>query len=230
MRNKYDCGNLTKMRNPKTKYKAKWLEKQIQHPRAYFAGFTDYTAMSLSEIVLHFKEWHMNTENALFELCKLRANVLKDAPSFEDPAFVFEYIDHFRDFFIRYLLEFERLIKQLSKGVNAAHVTAIKQLYDGARREDSKCIAFRDREINRGLKNDNVRYTLDKIYTETRSLLIDYYDLSNVQHRLNSLIDAEVNKHEEVLPGIDLKPNFMGIGLNLNKLIRNAINWFTRRR
>jgi len=74
---------------------------------------------------------------------------------------------------------------------------------------------------------------LDHIYAETRDQIIDYQDLSNVRYRLQALVGIPPETEREAMKDIDaleLKPNFFGLGINLNHIIKRVAASIAKRR
>jgi len=72
----------------------------------------------------------------------------------------------------------------------------------------------------------SARVDLDKIYSETRSMLVDFYDLSNVIPRLRTYVGPASSASPEVL---QLKPGVWGVSLDLKAVARRLRGWWQRR-
>lgn len=196
--------------------------------RSILAGMTDYTGVALADIVEHIRQWHDMTRDALTKLGTLRAGVEQAAARLESPEEVVSYIEHFGDLFERYRGDFQRLIEEIPRGVREAHVEIVTQIYQSSEHEDNICVEFKRRHISRELPDESVRPLVDDIYSETRSILISYRDLSNVVPRLRTFVGAPATgSAHEVL---QLKPAFWGIGIDLRQGAREVREWWRKRK
>ena len=85
--------------------------------------------------------------------------------------------------------EFDRLLRELPSGVRQSHVDSILAIYESARFEDQVCVQFKRDHIERYIADDNLRYNVvDKIYGKSRDRLADFWDLSNLAPRLQTLV------------------------------------------
>lgn len=156
--------------------------------RSLFAGMTDYTGVPFAAILSHLSDWRDATAASMGILNGLRREVDKYSDGLDRPRDLLGYLDYFIDLFSRYLGDFERLLTELPRGVNDAHVEMVKQIYDGASQEERNCVAFKNEHIECSLKDENLRWLVDDIYAESRQMLIDYKDLSNVVPRLRTFV------------------------------------------
>jgi hypothetical protein len=189
------------------------------------AGMTDYTGVSLDDILIHLREWKEYAEGTTEELQQLKKAVHDAAGRLHNPHGMVDYIDHFTGLFTRFAGEFDRLIRELPTGVRQSHVDAVRAIYDSSRFEDDVCLQFKREHIERHIEDDSLRYNVvDEIYGKSRDLLANNLDLSNLAPRLQALVGTSMQT--EVF---QLKPNFHGIGVDFKALFRKCARFFTRK-
>lgn len=159
-----------------------------ERPRSIFAGMTDYTGVSIDAILGHLRGWRDSTVSAIEELTRLKSEVEAHHTRLDLPNEIGEYIGFFMDLFSRYLGDLERLLKELPRGVGDAHVQVVRQIYESSSLEDRRCVRFRDEHIDRRLKDESLRYLVDRIYSESRDTLMDFRDFSNLVPRLRTFV------------------------------------------
>ena len=149
---------------------------------------TDYTGIQMDVILSHLRDWRDNTAGSEEELRRLQGKVKAHRDRIDDPDDVLDFIDVVLDLFGRYSGDFQRLLAELPRGVTDGHVEVVKQIYDSAALEDRRCVQFKQEHIERGLKDESLRPLVDRIYQESRDMLIDYKDLSNLVPRLRTFV------------------------------------------
>jgi len=196
----------------------------MSHRRSIFAGMTDYTGVDLDTIVEHLKEWKENTDKTIKSLEGYIVLVRENWDRLDGPGDIESYLRFFIDLFKRYSVDFTRLINELPFNIEKRHVDILEQIYESSKLEEKQCVSFKHDHIVRSLKDESLRYSLiDKIYEDTRNMIIDYKDLSKFAYRLKTFVGTKRKELETPLAGIDaleLKPNIFGIGINLNHLIK----------
>ena len=198
----------------------------MAHERSYLAGATDYTGVSLEDIVLHVNQWQATTEQTIVDLRKYLEKAKQQSELLENPREITSFLDYFIDLFSRYLNDIGRLAREIPKGVTAAHIEIVQQLYRSSKLEEQATIRFKQDWVYKRLPHEEARPLLDKIYGDTRDQLIDYRDLSNVIPRLRTFVGA--SSSSEVLQDFHLKPNVFGVGVNLNRILARTRDWWRR--
>jgi pyrimidine deaminase RibD-like protein len=163
----------------------------VNNSRALFAGMTDYTGIPLEIILSHLEKWRNNSTSTVDTLNRLENQVLACEDRLDFPREILEYISFFRDLFSRYAADFDRLLNELPNGVTSAHVELLQQLYKSAVFEERLCIRFKKEHIERRLKEESLRGLIDRIYAESRDMLIDCKDLSNLAPRLTTFVGTQ---------------------------------------
>lgn len=186
--------------------------------RAAVAGMTNYTGVPLADIEVHLREWESNTAAAAHKLDDFAVRVSQVSVKLKNPREVERFCRRYAELFRRYAVDFHRLIAEIPNGVRASHVQLVRQLYEDARIEDNSILRFRNDFVYTSLLDESLRPFLDDVYSEAREVMIDFQDLSNLAARLETYVGVEPPS-KEVLADLHLKPNFFGIGLNLNRIL-----------
>jgi hypothetical protein len=195
----------------------------VSFERATIAGMTNYTGVSLADIEVHLSEWESNTAAAARKLDALASRISQAPEKFKNPREVDRFCRRYSDLFQRYAADFHRLVAEMSNGVRESHVKLVRQLYEDARIEDNSILRFRNDFVYTSLPDESVRPLLDDVYSEAREVMIDFQDLSNLAARLETFVGLDAPS-KEVLADLHLKPNFFGIGLNLNRILARFKN------
>lgn len=190
----------------------------MTYKRSILEGMTDYTGVSLEDILSHFCDWLKNTSKTIELLESYASKVEENGALLENPEEVLSFVNFFINLFIRYKNDFETLVKEMQEGVLEAHIEIVKQLYKSSELEENHTIRFKNDWVYKSLPHEEMRPLLDDIYANTRGLLVDYRDLSNVIPRLKTFIRPST-KPEEVLTDFLLKPSMFGVGVDLNRLL-----------
>lgn len=200
----------------------------MTYKRHYLAGWTDYTGVQLDDIIQHLRDWERATKETIVLLQEYRVTANNKAELLENSTEIISYLSFFISLFSRYLSDLQRLLQEVPLGITEAHVEVVNQLYRSSKNEDSITVNFKNDWVYKSLPHEEMRALLDSIYAETRNLLIDYRDLSNIVPRLKTFIGVR-SRPTEILQDFHLKPSFFGIGLNLNRLLAKAHNWWRAR-
>jgi len=187
---------------------------------------TDFTAVSLDDILSSFCGWLTHTSKTIDLLESYEISVENNRSLIESPNEVLTFIRIFGDLFSRYKNDLEILIAEMPNRVVEGHIEIVRQLNDSARYEEELTIQFKNDWVHKSLPHEEVRPLLDNIYANTRDLLVDYKDMSNILPRLKTFLRPHSISSEALSPWLEIKPNLFGIGLNLNRLIPNIKKWW----
>jgi len=194
--------------------------------KSILAGMDDYTGAEISDIKEELDNFIANTERATEELSILRFKVNQEIEKFDTPDDILEHIEVFESKFGRYLIELRRMRREINISIESRHVETIKHLHKICQLDEKSCRDFKNDNICKSLKDESVRPIVDKIYEVTMGVAIDYWNLSNLgaclDRYVGTLFSSKKSATNTANEIIDLKPNFFGIGLNLN----NAIKFF----
>lgn len=184
---------------------------------------TDYTGVPLTDIVDHLRQWSEETGKAIATLNRQRGVVAQERTRFEFPGDILRYIDYFVDLFTRYQGDIDRVLVEISAGVREAHIEILGQILHSSDHAETRCLAFKRDHITHRLRDEQARPDLDKIYSETRSMLTDFHDLSNVIPRLKTYVGLASTVLPEVL---QLKPGLWGVSIDLKETARRLRKWW----
>lgn len=193
------------------------------HQRNILAGMTDYTGVSLEDILSDFEGWLKLTSKTIEKLQGYITKVEGNKDLIENPREVLSFLHFFINLFERYRNDLETLINEMPAGVVEAHIEIVKQLYESSKLEEDYTIRFKNDWVHKSLPYEEMRLLLDDIYGETRNIIVDYRDLSNIISRLKTFL-RPMTKSDEVLKDLQLKPSFFGVGLNLNRILARFRN------
>jgi hypothetical protein len=117
--------------------------------------------------------------------------------------------------------------------VEPRHIETVKQIRRSSDYEEKSCVQFKSDHIATTLEDESLRHTLlDPIYEDTRGIIVNYFDLSNVSSRLEALVGTQTSgkiQTDNNLDALELKPNLFGIGINLNYLLKKLFSIFRRK-
>lgn len=200
------------------------------HKRSIIAGMTDYTGVDLNTMVEHLVEWKENTNRTIKNLENYLESVRDNRDRIYGLGDIESYLTSFINLFKRYVLDFSRLVQELPVNVNQRHIDILEQIYESSKLEENQCVSFKHDHIERSLKDESLRYSLiDKIYADSRGQIVDYKDLSNLSYRLKTFVGSKSDVSGTSLSNIDaleLKPNFFGLGINLNHILKRIFQFF----
>jgi hypothetical protein len=190
----------------------------MSRPRSLFSGDTDYTGVSLADILEHLGHWHEGFESDIEYLGNVRRRLTALEPlDGNEVRLGLEFLDHFVDLFTRYRDDVARLERDLPDSVMERHVQLTRQLRQSAVTEEKLCVLFKQQHYLDALVPSNrVQNTLAEIYRCTRDTVIGMRDLSNVATRLETYVGTQAPRAESAVNALELKPNVFGIGVNLN--------------
>lgn len=149
---------------------------------------TDYTGVSMDVILGHLRDWRDETARCIEALRRLQGEVERHRERLNRPNDIIAHVRFFIDLFGRYLGDFDRLLVELPRLVSAAHIEIVQQIYDSASHEEEHCVQFSRDHIDREMKDEGLRRVVDDIYEESRSMMTDYHDLSNLVPRLRTFV------------------------------------------
>ena len=162
------------------------------------AGMTDYTGVSIDVILAHLREWRDETARCIEALKHLQDEARRHRQQLSRADDIVTYVRYFIDLLERYLGDFDRLLAEMPSFVTAAHLDIVQQIYDSASHEEDKCVRFTRDHIERPMKDEGLRWLVDDIYQQSRSMLIDYHDLSNLVPRLRTFVGTAPTLNREL--------------------------------
>ena len=158
-------------------------------PQAAFAGMTDYSAVGLPDLVSHLRDWKARTDDVLAIVAAHRITLGNQTTRLTRPRELDSYIGLLESSFQRYSEELSRLIKDIPKGVTTGHAESLRQVQRHCWRLNATCRTLRDEDFT---KEEDIRFgPIEQIYTESRSFVQDFADMSNLASRLDVLIGQQ---------------------------------------
>ena len=193
--------------------------------RGLFAGFTDYSHQSFEDIVTDLNNWVKSLKETSEKLLK-NIELLEKTGYLKKVDYDFKNIVYYSiKFYGTSIQEISEILEDIRNEVRSDHVTKLNALYKTARELNLDYGKIWHQEYQNKEYGNNEFILVEEIYSEGRDMAIDMEDLSNLSSRLSDFIGKKsIGKSEEdKQPNIDLlelKPNFFGLGINLNELIK----------
>ena len=200
--------------------------------RSAVAGDTDYAGTTLADIRINLSDRKKDAEDTIDELYVLRNQINENSSQVDRYGDVVDFIHLIVEELEKFLIDFDRLLKELPNSVEPRHPELVKQLARRNRELEWVCLDFKNEHINRRLRDENFRFLIDQIYKQSRSQLLDFRELSNLAERLKTFIKTRQAAGQLSVDDIDvfeLKPNVCGVGINLNHLIKRALQLWKAR-
>lgn len=162
----------------------------MERPR-FSPGLTGEMDPTLEDVCEHLRLWRADTAATVVALRADRREVDESRDQLESPKALQEYLDFFAGEFTRLIAELDRIVEELPGGPRRSHVDALRQIASNAAAEQRRCLQFRDKWVNRPLPYESVRPLLNRILSNTRDQLADYYDMTNAATLLSAFAGAE---------------------------------------
>lgn len=120
-----------------------------------------------------------------------RERVEAEKALLENPAAVLEYLDYFIPAFDEVVAACDQIAGEIQQQVSRTHLDVLRQIAANCRVAQRRCLAFRDKCINRPLPHESMRPLLNDISVTTRDQLTAFFDLNNAAARLEPFVPAE---------------------------------------
>lgn len=166
----------------------------MTRPRSILRGGTDYTCVSLEDILGHFKEWRESTNALIRKLTSLKSKAIKSKKNIDHVDDVIDFINLSIDLFGRFLFDWDRLLAEIPEGVTEAHIEMLTQIIKRSEHHEKACVNFKHDHIEKELRDESMRFLLDAIYADTRNEIINYTDLHNVIPRLQTYLGRKLKE------------------------------------
>lgn len=180
--------------------------------RGAFAGLTSYENQSFVDIITDLGNWLQEIKSVNNELRNI-INELKKENYWNKVYFNFKNCEiSVIKFFETSINEITGIIKELHQEVRADHINRIESLAKTASKYNHRLgdIWHKESEFNKEYDNPLFN-SVDKLYCESRDMVVDMLDLSNLAMRLNDFVGKNNKKSSLFF----LKPNFCGFGIDL---------------
>lgn len=192
--------------------------------RSIIAGLTDYSTQTISEMSEDLNESSIYLAETC-ELLKRTISELKESGYWESIFGDFsDYILFCTDFFERSNKEISEINKEIGKDVQAHHFARLNTIGIKASEINRQIGILWHREYPGQLKDyQNINFRMvEKLYAKSRDTVAYLMDLTNLASRLQDYVGKKMEKNDKDISFnevVDIKPNFMGIGINFNALI-----------
>ena len=190
--------------------------------RGLFAGFTDYSHQSLFDIVSDLRIWRESLNTSVKFLDDLVAEIKKNYWS-NVPNFYKNYMFYCIKFFNTAVVELDDIIPQLNS-VQENHIKRLRKISNVAHRINIDIGKMWHQEYpDKYIDYENFYFLkVERVYHEIRGMAADLLDLDNAAGRLEDFIGRTdlKEKNRTVNDIFEFKPNFYGVGININNLIR----------
>jgi hypothetical protein len=148
----------------------------------------DPAAVSLETVLDHLRGWHRDTLATVERLRGHRTSVEANQRQLEGPQAAVQFIEGIVDVLGGCAADFERTIAEIAAGVSASHAVTLKGLATRAANEESRCLRFRDKWLNKPLPYEAMRPLLSAIATDARDQLVDYRAVKHAVAQIETLV------------------------------------------
>ena len=192
--------------------------------RSIVAGLTDYSSQTIAEMTTDLNDW----ESYLINVCELlRGKITElEASGYWTSVYGnFRYlILHAVDYIERSKDEIKEISKEIQNEIQQNHVSRLRKIGIKADELNRELGQMWNREYPDRLKdyNNNDFRKVETLYGKSRDAAANLLDLTNLASRLQDFIGwkrADEKEIDEFNKIVDLKPNFMGLGINVNAII-----------
>lgn len=204
--------------------------------RSAVAGDTNYIGTDISDLRDNLTDWTDKLDDTISTLLISRHEVLGRHHELSNLDSILEFIETMISEFQGFNADLEMLFQGLPVSIEDRHIEISLTLYRRSRELDFLCRHFKAEHINVSLENENNRPLLDRIYKESRGMVLDLSDLNGFSQRLKSLAGNQERPAKISIEDIEilhLKPNIFGLGINLNYVFKRIFglvkSWRSRR-
>jgi hypothetical protein len=190
------------------------------------AGMTDYSHQTFDDMFLDLQVWIKNLEEVTTIISK-NIRKLKELEYWKKVDSDFQGIVQYSlKFYDTSIKEISEILSEIQQEVKVHHVKRIRNLYKTATDLDIRYgEIWHNRYEDKDYDNKNFRL-VEELYEQGRGMAIDMRDLSNLAGRLEDFVGRKGKIKTKIGDNVDmleLKPNFFGLGINLNEVIRKFI-------
>jgi len=185
----------------------------------------------LDDIQLHLIRLRSETEETIGVLDECLAETIKNRSQVNNVEEIGFFIECMAEEMQRFSNVFERLISELPTAVEPKHLRMLQEIVDYSKDLDHVCLEFKRQHIEAQLKDESLRWLIDRIYKESRSQILTFKSLSGLVINLETFVGTTGHDHSVSVDDIDafeLKPNFFGIGINLNYIVKRLAKIWNR--
>ena len=167
------------------------LHHSTRHKRSIVAGATDYTNVTMPDIVADIRDWSRACDAVSAHLVLCKNEIVQQGQS-PTERIAERFIDHFLGRMSHYQRDLDRLAAELPNGVQQHHIEIATQLYESAYAEERVCADFvRDLNLPSRDCGRAFRDALEDAYLCAQQSVVDMRDLGNLVPRLRALTRQE---------------------------------------
>jgi hypothetical protein len=205
--------------------------------RYIIGGYPDYRGVQLPDLIGDLKEYRDTLKQAIEEFQSLKLEVEKYAGRLDNPQELLNCVVYFISLFSGHLEDIRRLVEELPLGVKEKHIEIVKQIYESCKYENkTNYRAFKEEFISRELKDESMRYLLDKICQLFGGVALDLCSLGDLNTRLGTFLGDSLDEKKAIdeklektsIPGIEIPPDTRWEDIKLEFLDHEEIKIFLK--
>lgn len=189
------------------------------------AGDTNYTPQTLHEMSTDLKEW-IDSLEATCKKLRMVSTGLQQSGYWENMYSGFQdLVLYCIEVYERAKTEIQEVLSEITKEVQTHHIARLVAIGKTADKLNHQLGQMWHREYpDKLMQYGNPEFKkVELLYSEARNMAAEMLDLTNLATRLQDFVGKKNNYSNSTVglnEVIDLKPNFMGLGLNINALIK----------
>jgi len=191
--------------------------------RSMIAGDTNYSSQTLQEMSEDLKEWVESLEDTCNRLTKL-SEELHASGYWENVDSGFQdLILHCTAVYARAGKEIQDVLSEIGNEVQTNHVSRINTLGKTGNELNHNLGQAWHRDYPRKEYGNPEFRKVERLYCVARDMAAGMLDLMNLASRLEDFVGKKTkatNSNVGLNEVVDLKPNFFGLGVNINALIK----------
>ena len=148
----------------------------------------DLPQATIDDVIEQLTRARSEASDSIEVLRAARGRVETDAPKFESPKAILEYLDFFIGFFLSAAADLDHVIAELPASPSRAGVDTLRQIASNSAAEQRRCLMFRDKWINKPLPYEDVRPLLNQVSVDSRDQLTAFRNLNIAADQLDKLV------------------------------------------
>ncbi|MDD3006523.1 MAG: hypothetical protein PHX30_03010 [Candidatus Pacebacteria bacterium] len=189
------------------------------------AGATDYSHQTLNSIIEDLNDWCINLDDTILFTEKQIQKINTDNNYWNDNVYsgFKDAVAYSLKFFKTAKEELESIKQSIPNGVEANHSTRVGRIGKTALEINLRIGKIWNSDYPYGKKDygSSIFRQTEEVYCKVRDMAVDLMDLGNIPSRLDDFVGYQKDKKDnDSIDALELKPNFFGIGLNFNHIIK----------
>ena len=152
--------------------------------------------------------WRTDARSTLELLASYRDHVRLQAAALENPQAVVDYVEAFIGIVEGASAACERIVADLAQGPARRQASELRALAAAGAAEQSRCLVFRDKWINKPLPHERMRPLLHDISVTTRDQLTAFRDLVDAAVAIERQLAPEAAAHSDDKKAFDRRALF----------------------